>query len=658
MTDRLFDYSPPALRAWTAWLKARYGTVDALNKAWGTDYASFDAAEAPRKLPPVENVARWLDWRRANTAFIEDFLQWEIGFAREAWRGMRLTTNLSGPLDWWYAWRCTNNLRFTQGMNAAGIDIYPDNDKRRYFPAYTMDMTRGIAGERPTWVLECESYDSGRWSKLSVDERAAMLRSEVWTYLGHGARAVLLWGLSGHGGHALTDGAYNPRVGAMREATHLARMLHLGAYHSPPRPAAVVVDPDVFLYYAAIGEKPPYWLDGAGQGMYAAVTQAGYGADVIFADQVRAGDAGRYKVLVLSAPTTMDQSLADALKRFVHGGGLVIAEAPFAEVDERGRALDTAPGFGMDEVFGIRTSASDGKPGAISAGDVSISAARERRSVEATGARVIGQFPDGSAAVTSNAYGSGRAVYLASSVGSAYGEGWGDWATPGLSRFIGEQTAQSVPTAVKLKFERGKGYLDVCELVDAGGNRAVVLTVPQNRGAPPVPVEDVAVSLTADEARGLQGAWLIKPAQTDPDATLAGPREVLPAGQQGAANISVGSVDSMAVLLLPRDATPLLSIATPNKVAAGTESPVWVTVGNPSPRPLAGKVTLVLPQGLSGAADGAAVQVPAGGKVRVRLTATLASGLQSGSRHVVKAGFLPGGGGEAVVSVPVDVYVQ
>lgn len=40
-------YGPSALAAFHDWLAAEYGTIDALNEAWGTDYASFVAIEPP-----------------------------------------------------------------------------------------------------------------------------------------------------------------------------------------------------------------------------------------------------------------------------------------------------------------------------------------------------------------------------------------------------------------------------------------------------------------------------------------------------------------------------------------------------------------------------------------------------------------------------------
>lgn len=45
------SYSPAALLSFRAWLKARYGTIDALNRAWGTvfwsmEYRHFDEVDA------------------------------------------------------------------------------------------------------------------------------------------------------------------------------------------------------------------------------------------------------------------------------------------------------------------------------------------------------------------------------------------------------------------------------------------------------------------------------------------------------------------------------------------------------------------------------------------------------------------------------------
>ena len=71
-----YDYSPTAVQRFREWLKRKYGSVEALKRAWGNDTVTFDNAIPPQPLPPprgfkelVEFVngpgdtrREWLDW--------------------------------------------------------------------------------------------------------------------------------------------------------------------------------------------------------------------------------------------------------------------------------------------------------------------------------------------------------------------------------------------------------------------------------------------------------------------------------------------------------------------------------------------------------------------------------------------------------------------
>ena len=66
VSDSYDDYSVAAFREW---LQARYGTLDALNQAWGTlfwgqKYGEWDEIDAPRLAASVSNQAQRLDFRR------------------------------------------------------------------------------------------------------------------------------------------------------------------------------------------------------------------------------------------------------------------------------------------------------------------------------------------------------------------------------------------------------------------------------------------------------------------------------------------------------------------------------------------------------------------------------------------------------------------
>src|SRR4029077_20105758 len=63
------DFGDEAAREFRLWLRARYGTIDALNEAWSTfvwsqRYQDFDEVLPPRRMPYVVNPAQSLDFRR------------------------------------------------------------------------------------------------------------------------------------------------------------------------------------------------------------------------------------------------------------------------------------------------------------------------------------------------------------------------------------------------------------------------------------------------------------------------------------------------------------------------------------------------------------------------------------------------------------------
>ena len=655
ISDRVFDYNPQAVTRFRDWLKQQHGTVENLNQRWGTHFASFDAVEPPHDLPPVSNVAAWLDWRRFHADLIQDFLRGEIEFAHRTLPGVPTTTNLPGTLDNWYPIRLSDNYRYTADDDIAGIDVYPSESTTFAYPGYVLDMTRGAAQGKKLYVEECEVFDGARFAGLSEETRAGMLRSLVWTLIGHGADGILLWSLSGQGGFHLTAGEFNARLAATREIAHLAPMLHLGAFHKPAARVAVCVDQDSFLFYG--GREPKleggYHADEAARGLYVGVAGGRYQADVVSASQIRQGLSKRYSALMLSLPVLMDADLAGELRAFVAGGGLLLTEAPFAGRDRWGRELPQSPGFGLGDVLGIR----DVRPQAAEGGTITtlngVFASRHRTQFTLAGAQIAGTFADKQPAVSVHPFGKGTAIYLAAEIGGANAAPSG----PGLQTFLAAALARyaHLQPVARLTYT-GSVYLDSSFRQDGRGNELIVLADPADRAKPLPPATGVSLSLAATDLPPGTQAFDFPAARTEGGRVTAGPQPLLAQRDgTGRPSLTLPDVASALPLLLARDASPLLTVSAPESAASGVEVAVSVICYNPSPRPLRGTVSLDAPASWKVLDAPASVVLPARGNWTVLLRVRAGGE----ARSVVKARLDYGSSAHAqshVVSVPLDVY--
>ena len=88
VTTRHFSYSPPALNAFRRWLADRYGSVQALNEAWGNvfwsmEYSSFDQIDLPNLTVTEPNPAHVLAFRRFSSDQVVAFNKAQVDVLRD-----------------------------------------------------------------------------------------------------------------------------------------------------------------------------------------------------------------------------------------------------------------------------------------------------------------------------------------------------------------------------------------------------------------------------------------------------------------------------------------------------------------------------------------------------------------------------------------------
>lgn len=181
-------YCDASARAFRSWLRARYGTLDTLNSAWGTAfwsqrYGTWDDILPPRATRSAGNPAQLLDFKRFSSDELLDYYRAEAAVLREH-SSAPVTTNLMvtahiQTLDY-FSW--------APELDFIANDHYLDH--RLADPlaelAFSADLTRGLAAGQPWMVMET-STSAVSWQPVNHAKRDGEL---LRTVLGHVARGA------------------------------------------------------------------------------------------------------------------------------------------------------------------------------------------------------------------------------------------------------------------------------------------------------------------------------------------------------------------------------------------------------------------------------------------------------------------------------------
>ena len=191
ISDSYDDYSVAAFREW---LQAKYGTLDGLNRAWGTlfwgqVYGEWDEIDVPRLSASVTNQAQRLDFQR----FTSDALLACYIAERDAIRAYDqtrpITTNFMGTncpsVDYW---------KWAAEVDIVANDHYlvAERSDNHILLSMDADFTRSLAGGSP-WILMEHSTSAVNWQPRNIAKRAGEMARNSLTHVARGADAVLFF---------------------------------------------------------------------------------------------------------------------------------------------------------------------------------------------------------------------------------------------------------------------------------------------------------------------------------------------------------------------------------------------------------------------------------------------------------------------------------
>ena len=171
------------------WLKARYGTLDALNARWTTSYWS-ETYSAWSQIPietAYGNPGLLLSWRRFVSDTWRSYQKTQIDVIRpNADKRQFITTNMMGFFD------AYDHYTVAQDLDLASWDDYVGTghlDPIRNGAAH--DLTRGFL-RKNFWVMETQP-GFVNWSPDNNALDKGEVRAMAWHDIGHGADAVSYW---------------------------------------------------------------------------------------------------------------------------------------------------------------------------------------------------------------------------------------------------------------------------------------------------------------------------------------------------------------------------------------------------------------------------------------------------------------------------------
>ncbi len=330
-----FDFSDQSLAAMREWLKQRYGTLAALNRQWGTDFASWDLV-APMTTNQAmkrtdENYSAWADHK-----------EWmDIAYSR----ALKMGTDAVRSVDpeayvgiggaQMPGWGGYDYYRISRALNA--IEPYDIGNN--------IEIIRSL---NPRMAVVTTAFARGPWEK-----------HRVWYELLHGNRGLVVWDEKHE--YVNKDGSTGPRG---QEAEPYYTELRNGiasllmASERQADPIAIHYSQSSMRTEWMLAQRPKgeAWVKRSSsserrdsdflrlrESFCRLIEDLGLQYNFVAYGQIEQGELLRkgYRVLILPRSASLSEAEAQGIREFVHQGGVLLIDGGQPGVyDEHSRKLD------------------------------------------------------------------------------------------------------------------------------------------------------------------------------------------------------------------------------------------------------------------------------------------------------------------------------
>lgn len=440
-TKHYNNFGPAVQARFVARMKERFGSPDAMCRAFGLDYWS-NRVDDWEDFPPVDatiNASLACAYAEFQRSLVTEYLAWQVGLINEYKRADQFVTH-----NFDFEWRGhsfgvqpdVDHFAAAEAFDVAGIDVYhPSQDELTGAEiSFCGDMARSL--KRGNYlVLETEAQGFPEWLPFP-----GQLRLQAFSHFASGANMVEYWhwhsihnsfetywkGLLSH--DLKPNPTYDEAAAWGNEAKRIGD--RLANLRKGPRAAFVVSN----LALSAMGSFKQAFgglaYNDVVRRLYDAAYRLGIECDFVTPDR---GDLGGYELLFVPALYAAPEEALLRLNDFAAGGGTLIATlgSGFSDENVKVRAAEQ-PGV-LSRSLGIRYSQFSKARGLPLKGDpFGVGPERNRvegwvELIEASGAEVLAAYDHPHwgryAAATLNRHGKGWGAYIGCQPGAALMEG-------------------------------------------------------------------------------------------------------------------------------------------------------------------------------------------------------------------------------------------
>jgi beta-galactosidase GanA len=370
--EPMFCYCPSSMERFRQWLKRKYGNLDQVNDAWHRTFSDWDQVEPPR-FGTILSYTDFMDWRIYYGYKLAEDLKMRNDAVKaidpdhvttsHAPNPSPLVRTLADPYD------PTDDYLMKSSVDFFGTSFYPkllavEHNWTLERQVLAMDLTNNMTADQGFYVGELQSGFGVHGTTIGSPVTSNDLELWTWGMVSRGARSISYYAFypmnagyeSGGYGMIQLDGNLTERS---RHAGEIARQIQQNSdllLQARPEPAeaAIVFSPLVPLLGGYDEEGSRTAIHEAVAGYHRMFFERNLPLEVLSSRELAQDNLRQYKLVIVPYPLMLTDEEAQELKSYVAQGGHMFIEARPGWVDERGHAEPGIPGFGLDEVLGVR----------------------------------------------------------------------------------------------------------------------------------------------------------------------------------------------------------------------------------------------------------------------------------------------------------------